>query len=215
MIRKFARHLLGLHAAEPAAVDTIIPILAKYFSRREIKVLEIGARYGDSSEKILRSLNVSKYYIIDPYESYSEYSGDGFNQILAASCSAGDKIYNKIVKRLESYPVEFIKKLSSEAASFINDTSIDLLFIDGNHTYDYVFEDISLYMPKLKIGGIACGDDYFMRHDDADYLKTLDGEYQEKMVWEAVNEYCEAHQLDVYGYGVHHGYPQTWLTVKH
>jgi len=197
------------------AIDPVIPVLKGYFGNRRIRVVEIGARYGDSTERILAELNVEKYIIIDPYETYDGYGSDGFNQVLSASSDAGDLIYQRTVDRFSARPVEFIRMYSSEAASMIKDESIDLVFIDGNHRYDYVREDVISYMPKLVSGGIACGDDYFMRHDDVDFLGTLDGDYREKMVWEAVNECCSEMKLDVYGYGMHCGYPRAWLAVKH
>lgn len=209
------KRLLGRPAnLEPASIEPIIPILRDYFSTQKISVVEIGARHGDSSLRLLTQLNIEKYYIVDPYECYDDYEGDGFNQALSSSMGAGDEIYSAIKNRLSSFPVEFIRKYSHDAAADIKDGSIDLLYIDGNHTYEYVKNDISLYMPKLVQGGIACGDDFFMRHDNKDHLRTLNGDYQERMVWEAVTEYCLQKGLDVYGYGQHLGYPQTWLTVK-
>ena len=37
---------------------------------------------------------------------------------------------------------------------------LDFVYVDGNHAYDFVKEDIKLYYPKLKIGGVLGGHDY-------------------------------------------------------
>ena len=36
----------------------------------------------------------------------------------------------------------------------------DWIYIDGNHLYDFVKQDLELYYPKVKPGGFLTGDDY-------------------------------------------------------
>lgn len=48
---------------------------------------------------------------------------------------------------------------SVSAASLIRDRSLDLVFIDGDHSYGAVQQDILAWMPKIKSGGIICGHD--------------------------------------------------------
>ena len=40
------------------------------------------------------------------------------------------------------------------------DNSIDAIYIDGNHSYEAVIEDIKNWSPKVKQGGLIIGDDY-------------------------------------------------------
>tara|TARA_R100001509_G_scaffold153787_1_gene114914 strand:+ start:190 stop:432 length:243 start_codon:yes stop_codon:yes gene_type:complete len=40
------------------------------------------------------------------------------------------------------------------------DNSIDFLYVDGNHSYEAVLQDITLYYPKVKSGGLIIFDDY-------------------------------------------------------
>ena len=48
---------------------------------------------------------------------------------------------------------------STEAVDKIKD-EIDMIFIDGDHSYSGVKTDVDLYFPKLKKGGIICMHDY-------------------------------------------------------
>jgi len=82
------------------SIQPILSHLKNNFSKKSINVVEIGARYGESSKVILENLNVDKYIIIDPYTSYDEYNNDGFNKII--SDDNDDKIFNETKNKLES-----------------------------------------------------------------------------------------------------------------
>ena len=133
------------------SINPILSHLKTHFSNNSINVIEIGARYGESSKVILNTLNVDKYVIIDPYTSYDEYSNDGFNKIM--SNDNDDIIFNKTKNELEYLHnnMVFYRKFSTDTNTInaIEDTSIDLIFIDGNHTYKYVLEDLENYYPNV------------------------------------------------------------------
>jgi hypothetical protein len=47
-----------------------------------------------------------------------------------------------------------------EAAEMFRDESLDFVYIDGNHQFKYVAEDLATWSSKLKKGGILAGHDY-------------------------------------------------------
>jgi hypothetical protein len=52
-------------------------------------------------------------------------------------------------------------RASSEIASnMFQDESLDFVYIDANHAYDFVKQDIELWYPKVKKGGYLWGHDY-------------------------------------------------------
>jgi hypothetical protein len=53
-----------------------------------------------------------------------------------------------------------IKSLSHESSTQFNDESCDVVFIDMEHTYNAVKNDIELWLPKVKVGGYLAGHDY-------------------------------------------------------
>ena len=47
------------------------------------------------------------------------------------------------------------------AASTFDDKSLDVVYIDAEHTYEAVLRDIKAWAPKVKPGGLLCGHDYY------------------------------------------------------
>lgn len=80
--------------------------------------------------------------------------------------------------------------MSSQMASRIfADNILDLVFIDADHRYDYIKQDILLWLPKLKEGGILCG------HDCEGYYSVLP---------EVVREVIDKHLGDDFIPGIAH-----------
>ena len=70
----------------------------------------------------------------------------------------------------------------SEALQHFDDNSIDLLHIDGLHTYDAVKEDFSTWYPKVKPGGIVLFHDVMAKIKDFGawkYFEELESEHEE------------------------------------
>jgi hypothetical protein len=95
-----------------------------------------------------------------------------------------------------------VRATSEIAADMFNDNSLDFVYIDANHAYDYVVQDIELWYPKVKKGGFICGHDYLGLdwYDDPNYSDNN----KDKFIWgtdgtymgvfgvnPAVDEFCE------------------------
>jgi hypothetical protein len=109
---------------------------------------EIGVLEGKNAENILKLLPIKKLYLIDPYLPYVE---NGIR-------STPETSYEIAKIKLKGQPVKFIKKLSSDASQDI--PVLDFIYIDGNHSYEYVKNDIENYFPFIKSKGIMGGHDY-------------------------------------------------------
>jgi hypothetical protein len=68
---------------------------------------------------------------------------------------------------LEGYNVHWIKQKSSKAVDHISEY-LDFVYIDANHEYDFVKNDLEQYYFKLKTDGIIGGHDF-----DSTYFKGL------------------------------------------
>lgn len=128
--------------------------------------IEIGTWDGGFTEAILSKPNVLKVYCVDPYKHFinNEYP-DGMNELTQQEF---DKKYNNTKNKLSIYGerVEFIRQTSLDASKMFEDNTLDFVYIDGNHDYKYVLQDLTVWYPKLKSGGFLCGDDLYSTNLD-------------------------------------------------
>jgi hypothetical protein len=94
--------------------------------------------------------------------------------------------------------VEMLRTLSVEAAKQFEDNSLDFVYIDGNHMYYAVMEDLTVWFPKIKAGGILAGDDVEDIHTPHDMngnllIQTEEGPFGLYGVHKALLEFKEAH----------------------
>jgi hypothetical protein len=68
--------------------------------------------------------------------------------------------FNKNLERVRDYYTAH-RMTSVEASHLYQDNSLDFVFIDAQHTYEAVLEDILAWLPKVKSGGILAGHDIF------------------------------------------------------
>lgn len=113
--------------------------------------VEIGVWKGEFG-KILAE-NGLKVYGIDPYIYYKECMFYGKQEHL-------DQAYEVAKKTLAPYNYTIVRKASMEAIKDFDDESLDFVYIDGNHSFKYVAEDIWEWSKKVKKGGTISGHDY-------------------------------------------------------
>jgi len=65
-----------------------------------------------------------------------------------------------VMRNLIGLPLSFLPCVSDMGALFIEDSSLDFCFVDGDHASLQVECDITNYMPKVKRGGVLFGHDY-------------------------------------------------------
>ncbi len=118
--------------------------------------VEIGVLEGQNSYSFLKNLNIKKLYLVDPYATYENYKEDYWRND-DKIFNAEDKMYRKL--KIFENKVKHIKKYSKEAIKEIPN-NLDFVYIDGNHAYKYVMEDIKYYYPKVRKGGIIGGHDF-------------------------------------------------------
>jgi len=144
-----------------------------------LRILEIGIMHGDTMDFLLKTYQVLpdvnvelKFIGVDPFitetpagevydfvpSSVGKVAGrltrhaQRCSEPLFADPDVGGRGSSKLCWAL--LPMD-----SASAADLIPDASLDLVFVDGDHSFAGALEDIQKYMPKLKPGGIMSGHD--------------------------------------------------------
>jgi len=118
--------------------------------------VECGAWLGKSSSYLCdhaHKRNIS-VFIIDSWLG-SDNEIDTFHRL-----AKQQDIYQIFLDNMGGRRFTPIRKLSTEAVSDFKNNSCDVIFIDMNHSYESVKEDISIWLPKVKHGGYLAGHDY-------------------------------------------------------
>lgn len=147
--------LKGRSVEIPDTGRNFIPKLLKDFGLNNIA--EIGVYKGEYTEVLAKAgLTV---FGIDPWDEaveYPYYNGKSNPQAVE------DENYKITKDRVSKYSnVYLIKRTSMDALELFEDESLDAVYIDGNHSFKYVAEDIASWTKKVKKGGFVCGHDYF------------------------------------------------------
>ena len=112
---------------------------------------EIGVYEGRNARRVMKQLDIKTVYLIDPYDVYID--GDG------STVDPTEK-YQMAKQQLKNHKnAVFIKKYSADAVSLL--PKLDFVYIDGNHSYKSVKEDIENYYPLVKENGFFGGHDFY------------------------------------------------------
>jgi predicted O-methyltransferase YrrM len=132
--------------------------------------VEVGTYRGSFANLLCRVNRKLHLTCVDPWMPY-----DGRTQ------EREEYYYDMAMRRLSKRNVTIVRKTSLEAVRDVADQSLDFVFIDGNHAFDYAMMDIILWTPKVREEGIVAVHDYDARNG-------VD-------VMSAVNAYVHAHKI--------------------
>jgi methyltransferase family protein len=126
--------------------------------------VELGSWCGHSSSIIAKVVKEAGgiVYCVDRWDVYPDDPVDEPNtlsQIFITTDVLRVFRDNMIALGLADVVVPIVAS-STQAVSLIADACVDLVFIDADHRYSCVKQDIVNFWPKLKIGGTLCGHDY-------------------------------------------------------
>ena len=129
--------------------------------------VEIGVMFGKSTTFLATEIyNSGKKIKLDCVDIWGIYQENG---VIGNSDTFWDgneqkSILNKFKENISPFNdfVIPIKGFSTEIANRYADDSLDFVFINANHEYESVLNDIKSWFPKLKKDGVIAGHDYNM-----------------------------------------------------
>lgn len=155
---------------------------------------EIGVEQGVFAQVICHT--AQKLYCVDAWRAYRGYRDHTRQGKL-------DNFFNITKQRLQPYNVEYIRKFSMDAVKDFEDESLDFVYIDANHDYEHVLEDVTQWARKVRKGGVVAGHDYIKRKGQDKYYDVV----------RAVNDYADDHHLQ--RITIYRGdSPPSWMFIK-
>jgi len=126
-----------------------------YLKSNDLNIAEIGVLNGDYAQTIKSAFLEAKLHLIDIWQT----EGNDFYYSIRKNDT--ENAYLKALGRFkDDNKCFFYKEKSSEACKRFPDNFFDLIYIDADHSYDGVKNDILSWLPKIKIGGFICGHDF-------------------------------------------------------
>lgn len=170
------------HRVPAEFVDRMLPgmtrlDLAHLFAQRGyVRGAEIGVADGRFSLALCQTIPGLALACVDPWQPYA-------GNVRGGPLSQHSDNYHAAQQRLAPYDVTFMRGMSLDMVQQVPLRSLDFVYIDGNHDFDYVVRDLIAWAPRVRPGGIVAGHDFYH------FPRRRAG------VVEAVDAYTRAHDI--------------------
>ena len=154
-------------------------------------IAEIGVWKGEFSNEILKNANPKKLVLIDPWQYDQSIRGcapqvKGKEPLSQKFFDAAkEDTYKKFVGIDE---VTILETNSKNASNKFQDNYFDYIYIDGEHSYNAVLQDLTYWYPKLKPNGTIFGDDFYWREKDNSF--NVKKAYEEFIAKQKIKKWC-------------------------
>jgi len=157
---------------------------------KELNGIEVGVASGNYSV-ILNAWGFKNLYLVDAWEEFRDQTGKLTTQ---ATC---DKWYKDLQKRVPN--ANIYKAKSLDAVKVFADNYFDFIYIDADHSYKSVKDDLNAWWPKCKKGGLMAGHDYLLKGTG---------------VKQAVDEFCKSKNIKISLTKGSFRIPASWYFIK-
>lgn len=131
--------------------DTELTWLRKKAAEMDF-ILEVGAWKGRSTKALLEGCKKLVYTV-------DHFKGSPKEALHTNILKNEPPLFEQFAHNLTDYnDLAVLKMTSKNASTLFPNKSLDMVFIDGGHTYEEVRQDILLWLPKTK--KLICGHDY-------------------------------------------------------
>jgi hypothetical protein len=156
------------------------PHFIKVIQHFDLRVgVEVGVAFGGHAEAILEQTKVTQLVGVDPYQ----HMPSNYDDMMNLPQEDFDNLFWYTVGRLSRFGKRYTHvRYSSEDAVRQVDGVADFVYLDANHGYEAVKQDLELWTPKVGAGGVIGGHDF---------APEFPG------VRQAVEEFATAHHLQV------------------
>lgn len=122
------------------------------------RIAEIGVYNAEFSQVLWRNIPDIELYLVDPYIKYDDISITDTQEIHDTRYAMVKQLVQQARSRGKS--VKLLRSTSVDALKQIPDNYLDLVYIDADHSYESVKQDVEGWYKKVKPGRILAGHDF-------------------------------------------------------
>ncbi|CAD7929180.1 unnamed protein product [Amoebophrya sp. A120] len=140
--------------------------------RPKLRIAEVGVEKGETVRYVLQKLGkwIEYYAVIDPYYMEGKPTLDDvleyYSQNVTEVCESHNLLHNNsacVTHRVNSLDFRIDEKHRLE--SFEQDDDLfDVIFLDADHSYHSVTQDVGFYANLVRKGGVLAGHDFSKDH---------------------------------------------------
>lgn len=168
-----------------------LDLWADIIRRVEVESMaEVGVYRGAFAAKMLEQCpSLRRYTMVDPWRHL-----DDWNKPANKADDGFEKFYQEVLARTQPYADKrvVLRGRTAEVVDQIPDSSLDLVYIDGDHTLRGITTDLVKLYPKVKEGGYIAGDDFCR------WIFQHSREYEPTLVFPFAVYFAEAHESRIY-----------------
>ena len=122
---------------------------------------EVGVLHGAFSKRMLTSYRgLTHYTLVDLWAQQAKavYGQDSAN----VNSTMQEQRYQQVLRELvqpNQHCVSVLRMLSTKAAGHFANNSLAFVYLDANHYYEHVMQDLEAFWPKVMPGGMLAGHD--------------------------------------------------------
>jgi len=115
---------------------------------------EIGVAAANYSLEMLRRVKPKLLYLVDRYAFIENKKARNKKELLMhmAMANVARYTFDGVVRPMCAW--------SLDVAKWMPDETLDWVYIDADHKTKSVYDDVTAWYPKVKVGGIVAGHDY-------------------------------------------------------
>ncbi len=134
--------------------------LAKLFNELGFKNgAEIGTDQGEYAEVLCKTIPDLNLMCIDPWKAVAYETEEQPES--REDQKFFDKRYADALEKLSEFEnCHIVREGSMDVVKLVGNNTLDFVYIDGNHDFLNVTQDIHYWLKKVKPGGILAGHDY-------------------------------------------------------
>jgi len=150
---------------------------------------EIGVFEGEFSFQIEKVVQPSQLYMIDLFTGWCDSGNQDGNNVVHRDM---ESVYKSLLSLTsDNQRIKLMKGRSTDMLATFRDDSLDMVYIDGDHSYTGCMQDLEMAYKKVRSDGWIMGHDYEMNMVKARTRYDFG-------VKQAVDEFCQKRNQTIY-----------------